>query len=176
MKKIILIVFFKILFIPINATSSNVLSHEITLLLNYNYDWAPNYVLVIHVDNTGLLKMSVGQLYNPCYYWDNNTFNYIQDCYLSESYKLDKEEITELNKLLDNEETLCFIDEDRVLSGLQYVIYLDGVLSFKLSRFYFEHSTEVFEIEGVPYPKIIEKNKEIIDILTKRIENEFNLF
>lgn len=176
MKKIILVILFNLIFIQIKAIDSNTISKEITLVLNYRYDWAPNYVVVIHVDNTGLLRMSVGQTDYMCNYWDNNTFNDISDYYLEESYRLNQEEISELNKLLREEKSLYFIDEDRVISGFQYFIYLDGILFFKLSDFYFEHPVETSEIEGIPYGEIIENPKKLIGILTKRIENKFNLF
>ncbi len=176
MKKIVLIFLFGLLFMQVSAAYSNKLNREITLLIHYNYDWAPNYAIIIHADSTGLLQMSTGQINDICCNWNDNIFSDISDSHFEESYKLSKEDIAKLNKLLRNEKSLHFIGKGRVISGLQYVIYLDGKLFFNLSHFYFEHSTEMSEIECIPYDKIIENPKKIIDILTKRIENKFNFF
>jgi hypothetical protein len=98
--------------------------------------------------------------------WDNNTF-FFNDFYLEEEFKLDSCEIEELNRLLSDKNSIKQINPNEIKGGLEYYIYLNGILCYK------QPDLPQVVTREIPELGITKTPRGIINLLTKRFDNYF---
>lgn len=139
------------------------INDEVTLVLCYSNSKS----IIIHADKTGTVNISAGDLKNVLQKrWDNNTF-FFNDFYLEEEFKLDSCEIEELNRLLSDKNSIKHINPNEIKGGLEYYIYLNGILCYK------QPDLPQVVTREIPELGITKTPRGIINLLTKRFDNYF---
>ena len=113
------------------------------------------------------MRISAGYLNDVMHYkWSHLTF-LCSNFDIVDEYQLDSCEIEELNRLLSDKNSIKHINPNEIKGGLEYYIYLNGILCYK------QPDLPQVVTREIPELGITKTPRGIINLLTKHIDNYF---
>lgn len=123
--------------------------------------------VIIYSNKSGNVRISAGYLNDVMHYkWSHLTF-LCSNFDIVDEYQLDSCEIEELNRLLSDKNSIKHINPNEIKGGLEYYIYLNGILCYK------QPDLPQVVTREIPELRITKTPRGIINMLTKHIDNYF---